>query len=56
MIIGLKVRFLEKFIFSIEGGARYVFSDDIDGNSSFNPNFGNINNNDWYFFSSLGIS
>ena len=56
MIIGLKARFLEKFIFSIEGGARYVFSDDIDGNSSFNHNFGNINNNDWYFFSSLGIS
>ena len=39
MIIGLKARFLEKFIFSIEGGARYVFSDDIDGNSSFNNNF-----------------
>mgnify|MGYP001263072131 CR=1 FL=1 len=56
MIVGLKIRFLEKFIFSIEGGARYVFSDDIDGNSSFNYNFGNINNNDWYFFSSLGIS
>lgn len=56
MIIGLKVRFLEKFIFSMEGGARYVFSDEIDGNSSLNPNFGNINNNDWYFFSSLGIS
>ena len=56
MIIGSKVRFLEKFIFSMEGGARYVFSDEIDGNSSLNPNFGNINNNDWYFFSSLGIS
>ena len=60
IILGIKYRFLNHFIVSFELGARYTFTDDIDGNS-FNDefisyDFGNINNNDWYMFSVLNVS
>ena len=60
LILGIKYRFLNNFIISFEFGARYTFTDNIDGNN-FNDdivsyNFGNINNNDWYMFSIMNIS
>ena len=60
MIIGLKHRFYDNIILSIEIGARYTFTDKIDGNNLNNENlsynFGNINNNDWYMFSNFNIT
>ena len=60
MIIGLKHRFYDNIILSFEVGARYTFTDKIDGNNLNNEdlsyNFGNINNNDWYMFSNFNIT
>ena len=63
IIIGLKANVSPVVILGIEIGARYTFSDNIDGShpksDSGVPNgneFGNINNNDWYVFTGLTIS
>ncbi|RMZ50944.1 hypothetical protein EB822_05500 [Flavobacteriaceae bacterium PRS1] len=62
MVLGLKTRLTKSFILAIEIGARYTFSDGIDGsipdNPSLQPNFslGNINNNDWYTFSGITLT
>ena len=58
MAIGFKTTFIDKFILSMEIGARYTFTDALDGsypnNASHVTNrFGNINNNDWYVFSGI---
>ena len=60
MILGLKYRFYDNYILSVEIGARYTFSDKIDGNNVsddyLNYNFGNINNNDWYMFTKINLT
>ena len=60
MILGIKYRFYDNYILSIEIGARYTFSDKIDGNNVsddyLNYNFGNINNNDWYMFTKINLT
>ena len=61
MAMGIKTTFLDNFILSFEVGARYLFSDEIDGSipdAEFRQQFrfGNINNNDWYVFSGLTIT
>lgn len=60
IILGVKYRFLNNFILSFEFGARYTFTDKIDGNNYndelISYNFGNINNNDWYMFSIMNVS
>ena len=60
MVVGLKHRFYDNLILSVEIGARYTFSDKIDGNSvirdDLNYNFGNINNKDWYMFSNFSLT
>ena len=60
LVVGIKYRFFENFIISFEAGARYTFTDDIDGNiistEEIDYNFGNINNNDWYMFSIMNLS
>ncbi len=61
MVLGFKTRFIENFILGIEVGARYTFSDEIDGSvpdAEFRQQFrfGNINNNDWYVFSGLTLT
>lgn len=58
MVVGFKSRISHGLILSIEVGARYTFTDNLDGsNPSNNDNgdlkFGNINSNDWYVFSGL---
>jgi len=58
MAIGFKTTFIDNFVFSIEVGARYTFTDGIDGSYPKDTNnqsnrFGNINNNDWYVFSGV---
>tara|TARA_R110002049_G_scaffold213973_3_gene385514 strand:- start:466 stop:1152 length:687 start_codon:yes stop_codon:yes gene_type:complete len=61
MALGFKTNFLGNFIFGIEIGARYTFSDEIDGSipdtaSLQQYRFGNINNNDWYVFSGITLT
>lgn len=61
MALGFKTNFLGYFILGIEVGARYTFSDEIDGSipdSEFRQQFrfGNINNNDWYVFSGITLT
>ena len=61
MALGFKTNFLENFIFSVEVGARYTFTDALDGSLPNDPNhsnfrFGNINNNDWYMFSGVSLT
>lgn len=57
--IGLKYRIFDQIIISAELGARYMFTDNIDGSFSNDENissFGNVNNNDWYLLSLINLS
>jgi hypothetical protein len=61
MTLGIKSKFSPNFIIAIEVGARYSFSDNLDGSNPKNDNlttlrFGNLNNNDWYVFSGVTLT
>ena len=61
MAIGFKSNFMQNFILGIEIGARYTFSDELEGSvpdDKFRQQyrFGNINNNDWYVFSGITLT
>ena len=61
MVVGFKARIAHSFIIGIEAGARYSFSDNLDGSNSPNENyksirFGNLNSNDWYMFTGATIT
>lgn len=59
MGIGLKSNIITNFIIGLEVGARYSFTDNIDGSNPKNwktLQFGNINNNDWYVFSGITLT
>ncbi|WP_203256080.1 type IX secretion system protein PorG [Hyunsoonleella ulvae] len=61
MVLGFKMRLIGNFIFAMEVGARYTFSDEIDGSvpdADFRQQFrfGNINNNDWYTFTGITLT
>ena len=62
MTLGFKANFLDSFVIGVEVGARYTFSDEIDGSipdDGFRKpqyQFGNINNNDWYVFTGLTLT
>ena len=61
MTIGVKGKILEHLILGAEVGARYTFTDNLDGSNPKNKNlaplkFGNINSNDWYVFSGFTIT
>ena len=56
MIVGVKTRLSERFVLGIELGARYTFTDNLDGTNPKRENIsfiktGNRNSNDWYIFS-----
>jgi hypothetical protein len=61
IILGVKSNISPHFVLGLEAGARYTFTDAIDGS---NPNtesanilkFGNLNNNDWYVFSGITLT
>ena len=62
MILGIKYKISEHFLFTAESGARYTFTDNLDGTSKNSKAYGfnfagttNINSNDWYTFTSVGI-
>lgn len=54
IIIGVKSNISPRLVLALETGARYTLTDNIDG--SFNQNFGNINNNDWYLFTGATLT
>jgi len=58
--LGFKTNILGTFILSFEVGARYTFSDNIDGSIPEGPQqqfkYGNLNNNDWYVLSGLSLT
>jgi len=61
IILGIKSNIAPQWVLGAEVGARYTFTDNIDGS---NPNtnsanvlkFGNLNNNDWYVFSGITLT
>ncbi|PZR21003.1 MAG: hypothetical protein DI539_09135 [Flavobacterium psychrophilum] len=59
MTVGIKSNLFENFVLGFEVGARYSFTDNIDGSNhpDFEPYaFGNINNNDWYVFTGFTLT
>jgi hypothetical protein len=59
MTVGIKSTISRSLILGLEVGARYTFTDNIDGSNPSNgslPKFGNINNNDWYVFSGVTLT
>jgi hypothetical protein len=61
-VVGYKTTITDHIILAFEIGARYTFSDELDGSvpdtkeAIPNFSFGNINNNDWYMFTGLTLS
>ena len=61
MVVGIKTRFLDNFILGFEVGARYTFTDNLDGSNPKNDNFenfrfGNLNSKDWYVFTGFTLT
>lgn len=61
IILGIKSNISRDFVLAAEVGARYTFTDNIDGSNpkddSFaNNRFGNLNNNDWYVFTGVTLT
>jgi len=62
MVLGYKHQIAAKLILAGEIGARYTFSDEIDGSvpdaeQAFDTYaFGNLNNNDWYVFTGFTLT
>jgi hypothetical protein len=61
MVVGVKGNVLENFILGFEIGARYTFTDNLDGSLPKNENleplkFGNINSKDWYVFTGFTLT
>jgi len=61
MTLGFKVRLNQMLIFGAEVGARYTFTDNLDGSNPKGSNFedfkfGNIFSDDWYVFSGVTIT
>ncbi|MES2410898.1 MAG: DUF6089 family protein [Bacteroidota bacterium] len=61
MIVGIKSNVFENIILGFEVGARYTFTDNLEGSLPKNENleplkFGNLNSKDWYVFSGFTIT
>lgn len=59
--LGLKSKITSSLVLGLEVGARYTFTDNIDGSQPKNKNleplkFGNVNSNDWYVFSGFTLT
>ena len=62
MVVGYKHAIADHLILAVEIGARYTFSDELDGSvpdkasliSTYS--FGNVNNNDWYMFTGITLT
>ena len=63
MVIGYKTTISQKIVLAFEIGARYSFSDNIDGSNPVRDKedfpelkFGNTNSNDWYVFTGFTLT
>lgn len=61
MTVGIKSKIARSLVLAAEVGARYTFTDNLDGsnpkNEAYkNQKFGNINSNDWYIFSGFTLT
>ncbi len=61
MIVGIKSNVATNIVLGFEVGARYTFTDNLDGSNPKNENltplqFGNINSNDWFVFTGLTLT
>ncbi|WGK65531.1 type IX secretion system protein PorG [Croceiramulus getboli] len=59
VVLGFKMAVADHWVLAVEGGARYTFTDNLDGSAPDAeelPTFGNLSNNDWYFFTGLTIT
>ena len=62
LVLGVKAKLTEHFVFGLEVGARYTFTYELDGSMPDSEwlvndySFGNINNNDWYTFTGLTVT
>jgi hypothetical protein len=61
MTLGFKGNITPSLVLGIEAGARYTFTDNLDGSNPKNDNleplrFGNINSKDWYVFTGFTLT
>ena len=61
MVVGVKTNIADHWVLGAEVGARWTFTDNLDGSNPKNDNleplaFGNLNNKDWYMFSGLTLT
>lgn len=61
MTVGVKTNILPKWVLGLEVGARYTFSDNLDGSNPKDENlaaarFGNLNSKDWYVFTGFTLT
>jgi len=63
MVVGIKSAITKQFVLAIEIGARYTFTDDLDGSNPVRDKeefeslkFGNTNSNDWYVFTGITLT
>ncbi|RAJ14672.1 type IX secretion system protein PorG [Olleya aquimaris] len=61
MVLGFKTSITPEIILAFEVGARYTFTDEIDGSvpdaeELASRSFGNLNNDDWYTFTGVTLT
>jgi len=61
MTVGIKAHIFQNLVLGLEVGARYSFTDNLDGSNPDNDDydslrFGNLQSNDWYVFSGLTLT
>ncbi|MBT8254673.1 MAG: hypothetical protein HKN00_10910 [Flavobacteriaceae bacterium] len=61
LVVGFKMTISDHLVLAAEIGARYTFSDELDGSfpdskELIDFRFGNLNNNDWYTFTGLTLT
>lgn len=58
MTVGIKTNVIPGFVLGFEAGARYTFTDNIDGSNPENAvlAFGNLESNDWYVFTGFTLT
>ncbi len=61
MVVGIKAKITNHLVLGLETGARYTFTDNLDGSNPENENFetlkfGNLNNKDWYIFTGFTLT
>ncbi|WP_124978971.1 type IX secretion system protein PorG [Nonlabens xiamenensis] len=62
IIFGVKTNIADHWVLGAEVGARYTFTDNLDGSNPVRSKdfdvleFGNVNNNDWYIFTGITLT